>query len=80
MQTYGKMRAMKSIVILISGRGSNMQAIVRAAQSEQWPCKIAAVISNREDAEGLNFAASHGIPTAVVVLLASSKDNKAVES
>lgn len=44
-----------------------MQAIVRAAQSEQWPCKIAAIISNREDAEGLNFAASHGIPTAVVV-------------
>lgn len=57
---------MKNIVILISGRGSNMQAIVRAATSEQWPCKIAAVISNRPDAEGLEFAAEHGIPTAVV--------------
>ena len=57
---------MKNIVILISGRGSNMQAIVRAAKSEQWPCKIAAVVSNRADAEGLAFAAEHGIPTAVV--------------
>jgi phosphoribosylglycinamide formyltransferase-1 len=61
------MRAMKNIVILISGRGSNMQAIVRAAQNERWPCRIAAVISNRADAEGLHFAAEHGIPTAVVV-------------
>lgn len=52
--------------MLISGRGSNMQAIVRAAQSEQWPAKIAAVISNRADAEGLAFAAAQGIPTAVV--------------
>ena len=61
------MRAMKNIVILISGRGSNMQAIVRAAKNEQWPCNIAAVISNRADAEGLTFAAEQGIPTAVVV-------------
>jgi len=60
------MRAMKNIVILISGRGSNMQAIVRAAKSEQWPCRIAAVISNRADAEGLAFAAEHGIATGVV--------------
>ncbi|OWW23031.1 phosphoribosylglycinamide formyltransferase [Noviherbaspirillum denitrificans] len=57
---------MKNIVILISGRGSNMQAIVRAARSEQWPCRIAAVIANRADAEGLVFAAEHGIATAVV--------------
>jgi len=60
------MRAMRSIVILISGRGSNMEAIVRAAQAEQWPAKIAAVISNRADAGGLSFAAANGIPTAVV--------------
>jgi phosphoribosylglycinamide formyltransferase 1 len=60
------MRAMKNIVILISGRGSNMQAIVRAARAEQWPCRIAAVISNRADAEGLQFAGEHGIATAVV--------------
>ncbi len=61
---------MKNIVILISGRGSNMEAVVRAAQAEQWPARIAAVISNRADAGGLQFAASHGIPTAVV----SNKD------
>ncbi|MGO4378364.1 phosphoribosylglycinamide formyltransferase [Pseudoduganella sp. RAF53_2] len=57
---------MKNIVILISGRGSNMEAVVRAAQAEQWPARIAAVISNKADAKGLEFAASHGIPTAVV--------------
>ena len=57
---------MKNIVILISGRGSNMQAIVRAAKSEQWPARIAAIISNRADAEGLSFAAEHNIPTLVV--------------
>jgi phosphoribosylglycinamide formyltransferase-1 len=57
---------MKNIVILISGRGSNMEAIVRACQTEGWPGRIAAVISNRPDAAGLKFAASHGIATAVV--------------
>jgi phosphoribosylglycinamide formyltransferase-1 len=57
---------MKNIVILISGRGSNMEAIVRACQAEGWPGRIAAVISNRPDAAGLKFAASHGIATAVV--------------
>lgn len=62
----GKMRAMKSIVILISGRGSNMQAIVRAAQAEQWPAKITAVISNRPQASGLHFATRAGIPAVVV--------------
>lgn len=60
------MRAMKNIVILISGRGSNMEAVVRAARSEGWPARVAAVISNRADAGGLAFAAAHGIPTAVV--------------
>jgi phosphoribosylglycinamide formyltransferase-1 len=63
---YGTMRAMKNIVILISGRGSNMQAIVHAARTEKWPARIAAIISNRADAEGLVFAAEQGIPTAVV--------------
>ena len=57
---------MKNIVILISGRGSNMEAIVRAQQAEAWPARIAAVISNKPDAKGLEFAQSHGIPTAVV--------------
>jgi phosphoribosylglycinamide formyltransferase-1 len=53
---------MKSIVILISGRGSNMEAMLRA----KLPCRIAAVISNRPDAAGLETARSHGIATAVV--------------
>lgn len=51
-----------AMVILISGRGSNMEAILRAG----LPCRIAAVISNRADAEGLATARTHGIPTAVV--------------
>jgi phosphoribosylglycinamide formyltransferase-1 len=53
---------MKKIVILISGRGSNMQALLEA----KLPCRIEAVISNRADAKGLNIAMAHGIPTAVV--------------
>ncbi|MEX3637058.1 phosphoribosylglycinamide formyltransferase [Paraburkholderia sp. BR14320] len=57
---------MKKLVILISGRGSNMEAIVRACASEGWPARVAAVIANRPDAAGLAFAASHGITTAVV--------------
>jgi phosphoribosylglycinamide formyltransferase-1 len=57
---------MKRIVILISGRGSNMEAIVQACAGEQWRAEIAAVISNRPDAKGLQFAAARGIPTAVV--------------
>ena len=53
---------MKNIVILISGRGSNMEAIVGAG----LPAKIAAVVSNRADAAGLRFAAQSGIPEQVV--------------
>ena len=57
---------MKNIVILISGRGSNMQAIVQACAAEGWNARVAGVISNRPDAAGLAFAASLGIATAVV--------------
>ena len=53
---------MKSIVILISGRGSNMQALLEAA----LPVKIAAVISNNPDAAGLEIARKHNIETCVV--------------
>lgn len=53
---------MKKIVILISGRGSNMQALLEA----NLPCRIVAVISNRADAHGLEIAREHGIATAVV--------------
>jgi len=61
---------MKNIVILISGSGSNMAAIVRAAKRERWAerfdARVAAVISNNADAAGLALAASEGIPTGVV--------------
>ncbi|MBK7005828.1 MAG: phosphoribosylglycinamide formyltransferase [Burkholderiales bacterium] len=61
---------MKNIVILISGGGSNMAAIVKTAQRDQWPrtlgAQVAAVISNKATAGGLEFAREHGIATAVV--------------
>ena len=57
---------MHKIVILISGRGSNMEQIVKSCAAEGWPARVAAVISNRADAAGLQFAAAHGIATAVV--------------
>jgi phosphoribosylglycinamide formyltransferase-1 len=49
------------IVILISGRGSNMQAIVQRCAAEGWPAAVSAVIANRPDAVGLAFAREHGI-------------------
>ena len=72
------MAAMKNIVILISGEGSNLQAIVRAAQQGGWAgekaaarglkggARVAAVISNRADAKGLEFARGQGIATQVL--------------
>ncbi len=57
---------MKRIVILISGRGSNMEAIVKACEAEGWPARIAAVVSNRPDAAGLAFAQARGIAAQVV--------------
>jgi phosphoribosylglycinamide formyltransferase-1 len=57
---------MKRIVILISGRGSNMRSIVEACAVERWPAQVVAVISNRPGAGGLAFAAEHGIATQVV--------------
>ncbi len=61
---------MRKIVILISGGGSNMAAIVKTAQRERWDAtlgaQIAAVISNKADTKGLQFAASQGIPTRVL--------------
>jgi phosphoribosylglycinamide formyltransferase-1 len=51
----------KKIVILISGRGSNMQAIVAACRAERWDAEVAAVIASRPDAAGLDFARDAGI-------------------
>ena len=61
---------MKNIVILSSGAGSNMAAIVRRAQQENWEARlgarVAAVISNKADAKGLVFAKEQGISTTVL--------------
>lgn len=57
---------MKRIVVLISGRGSNLTAIIAARAAEFWPARIAAVISHRADAGGLEIAREAGIPTMVV--------------
>ena len=52
---------MKRIVILISGRGSNMQALLKVAAAQNWPAQIAAVISNQPSAAGLDVARAAGI-------------------
>ena len=61
---------MKNIVILISGGGSNMAAMVRTAQQQQWDkrlgARVAAVVSNKADAAGLAFAQAQGIATEVL--------------
>jgi phosphoribosylglycinamide formyltransferase-1 len=54
------------VAILISGRGSNMRALIEAARAPDFPGEIALVLSSRPDAAGLDVAASAGIPTAVV--------------
>jgi phosphoribosylglycinamide formyltransferase 1 len=68
---------MKNIVILISGGGSNMAAIVKTAKNQDWAstlnARVAAVISNRADAAGLQWAKEQGISTA-------SLDHKAFDS
>jgi phosphoribosylglycinamide formyltransferase-1 len=56
----------KRVAILISGRGSNMAALIEAAQAKDYPAEIALVISNRPDAAGLAFAAGHGVPASTI--------------
>jgi phosphoribosylglycinamide formyltransferase-1 len=60
------MSAKKRVGILISGRGSNMAALIAAAKAPDYPAEIAAVISNRADAKGLDHAHDNRIATAVV--------------
>ena len=57
---------MKRIVVLISGQGSNLDAIVRASEAQDWPGRVVAVISNRADARGLQSAQARGITTEVL--------------
>lgn len=56
----------KRTAIFISGRGSNMRNLIAAARAPDYPAKIALVLSNRPEAEGLAFATAEGIPTAAV--------------
>jgi formyltetrahydrofolate-dependent phosphoribosylglycinamide formyltransferase len=54
----------KRVAILISGRGSNMQALIEAAKAPDFPAEIVGVFSNKADAPGLDFARANGVPVA----------------
>jgi phosphoribosylglycinamide formyltransferase-1 len=71
--------ARKRVAILISGRGSNMAALIGAACEPGYPAEIALVLSNRTDAAGLAHAAAHNVPTAVVDHARFGKDREAFE-
>jgi phosphoribosylglycinamide formyltransferase-1 len=69
----------KRVAVLISGRGSNMAALIEAAKDPAYPAEIALVLSNRPDAAGLATAAAAGIATAVVDHARYGKDRAAFE-
>jgi len=69
----------KRLGILISGRGSNMEALLKAALDTAWPCEPVLVLSNRPDAGGLDKARSYGVPTAAVDHKIYGKDREAFE-
>jgi phosphoribosylglycinamide formyltransferase 1 len=54
------------VAVFISGRGSNMEKLVEAAQADDYPAKICGVLSDQVDAAGLKFAAANGIPVAAI--------------
>ena len=70
----------RRVAILISGRGSNMAALIRAAAADDFPAEIAAVISNRADAAGLQRAGESGIPTFVIESKPFGKDRAGFEA
>jgi phosphoribosylglycinamide formyltransferase 1 len=69
----------KRVAVLISGRGSNMTALIEAAQEKDYPARIALVVSNRPDALGLARAEEAGVTTAVVDHALFGKDRQAFE-
>lgn len=71
--------ARKRVAVLISGRGSNMLALIDAAKATDFPAEIALVLSNRPDAAGLATARAAGIATAVVDHAAFGKDREGFE-
>jgi phosphoribosylglycinamide formyltransferase 1 len=70
----------RRVAILISGRGSNMAALIQAATAEDFPAEIAVVISNRADAGGLEKARATGIPTVTIESKPFGKDRAAFEA
>ena len=70
----------RRVAILISGRGSNMAALIEAAKAVDFPAEIAVVISNRADAPGLEKAAASGIPTIVIASKPFGKDRAGFEA
>jgi phosphoribosylglycinamide formyltransferase-1 len=69
----------KRVAVLISGRGSNMAALIEAAKASDYPAEIALVLANRPDAAGLAYARSERIATAVVDHTAHGNDREAFE-
>jgi phosphoribosylglycinamide formyltransferase 1 len=69
----------KRVAILISGRGSNMTALIEAARADDFPAEIVLVVSNRPDAAGLDRARAFGIPTAVIDHIVFGRDRAAFE-
>ncbi len=70
----------KRVAVLISGRGSNMAALIGAAKDKDYPAKIALVLSNKADAAGLGMARVAGIATAVVDHTPFGKDRAAFDA
>ncbi|OYU50004.1 MAG: phosphoribosylglycinamide formyltransferase [Rhizobiales bacterium PAR1] len=70
----------KKTAILISGRGSNMAALIEAAKASDYPAEIALVLSNKPEAGGLAIAAANGIATAVIEHKAFGKDRAAFDA
>jgi phosphoribosylglycinamide formyltransferase 1 len=69
----------KRVAVLISGRGSNMVALIEAARDKSYPAEIALVVSNEPQAQGLERARTAGIATAVVDHRRFGKDRQAFE-
>jgi phosphoribosylglycinamide formyltransferase-1 len=70
----------RRVAILISGRGSNMVALIDAAKAADFPAEIVTVISNRADAPGLEKAAASGIPTVVIASKPFGRDRAGFEA
>jgi phosphoribosylglycinamide formyltransferase 1 len=70
----------RRVAILISGRGSNMAALIEAAKAKDYPAEIAVVISNRAEAAGLDRAKASGIATEVIESKPFGKDRGAFEA